>query len=489
MRSLFQAASLIAYVAIARGNDCTSPAELASQAFRRLFRPEEVPSTCFWNDDIAKPIVSQAKGRSFKDLFTLEGFQDALRAAPHPYWLRSKSDNFLRGSALLMTRTTKDTGRENHENDQSKNGPAVNMTEITSLFQDGWSIVLLAPHRFFTPIHALTSRLEQYFMMQLNTYIFITPPSKQAFDFHFDSVSAFVMQVEGTKKWTLIPPLVEAPVASMAAPTINLSDVPPELLAKAQTIVLNEGDVMLIPIGWSHLAENIGSVPSTHITITMDKITWSEILHGLGFSLSRERNETESFEQHATKGLPLPLRRTGPCFLHRLPDFALQRALTDVARQANLDVAEDVSNEKLSVWKGDFIAEVLNSMIPVNPDRVGFDHPASNLDHNTPLRVTSTVAARLTSKAHGGMRILKYSTSNTVERKAGMFNNYWLVSSEAAASLAKVLHVESNPTGKFTPGDIQGINNKRKMQLIDGLVVRGIVVPESQWCNTSRIVV
>lgn len=90
-----------------------------------------------------------------------------------------------------------------------------------------------------------------------------TPARKPGLLVHWDMGAVTAIQLAGTKKWYLWPPVVGLDEVC------NLRDVTSaEKKAKpAMTVTVGPGDVLFVPRGWLHRAETQGGEPSLHVSV------------------------------------------------------------------------------------------------------------------------------------------------------------------------------------------------------------------------------
>jgi ribosomal protein L16 Arg81 hydroxylase len=104
---------------------------------------------------------------------------------------------------------------------------------------------------------------------QVNAYL--SPPGAQGFDTHVDTHDVFVLQVAGTKQWTVYGPTVELPLRTSrfrpAAGTGSPLFVPE----------LRPGDAMYIPRGFPHHAASLDAT-SLHLTVGAHTMTWAALV-------------------------------------------------------------------------------------------------------------------------------------------------------------------------------------------------------------------
>ncbi|XP_034653058.1 bifunctional lysine-specific demethylase and histidyl-hydroxylase NO66 [Drosophila subobscura] len=129
-------------------------------------------------------------------------------------------------------------------------------------YRRGCSIRILNPSTYLEGLRQLCSKLQEYFHCLVGANVYLTPPESQGFAPHYDDIEAFVLQVEGKKRWRIYPPTKELPRVSSG----NLSQA--ELGEPLMDIVLHPGDVLYFPRGWIHQALTEKNSHSLHITLS-----------------------------------------------------------------------------------------------------------------------------------------------------------------------------------------------------------------------------
>lgn len=86
---------------------------------------------------------------------------------------------------------------------------------------------------------------------------YLTPAHSQGFDLHYDNHCAIVLQLHGSKKWTIFAPVDELPVERCTRPILLQ-----ELDAPLMETRLCAGDVLYIPRGYPHSAATAPATPS-----------------------------------------------------------------------------------------------------------------------------------------------------------------------------------------------------------------------------------
>lgn len=77
---------------------------------------------------------------------------------------------------------------------------------VWDFYMNKCSIRLLNPQTFVPNIHKLASELQEYFGCFVGCNAYLTPPNSQGFAPHYDDIEAFILQVEGKKRWKVYKP-------------------------------------------------------------------------------------------------------------------------------------------------------------------------------------------------------------------------------------------------------------------------------------------
>ncbi|MBB4807016.1 ribosomal protein L16 Arg81 hydroxylase [Chryseobacterium defluvii] len=101
---------------------------------------------------------------------------------------------------------------------------------------------------------------------------FLTPENSQGFSPHFDTHDVFVMQMSGSKEWHIGD--FEIELATRRQGFL----VSPEVMNSPHTIIsMFDNDILYLPRGMVHwaFAEHL---PSLHVTVDIDSVTYSDLL-------------------------------------------------------------------------------------------------------------------------------------------------------------------------------------------------------------------
>ena len=107
----------------------------------------------------------------------------------------------------------------------------------------------------------ISRELDIYYEGLTTANAFLTPPNSQGFPPHFDTHDVFIIQLVGTKKWSVYEQEIEDPLPNQ----IDYIDKNKSRAPILETI-LEEGDILYIPRGFIHEAKT-GIQASLHITM------------------------------------------------------------------------------------------------------------------------------------------------------------------------------------------------------------------------------
>jgi len=175
--------------------------------------------------------------------------------------------------------------------------------KILNLFVDGNTLVLQGLHRLWPPLIEFASALvtDLGHPVQINAYI--TPAQSQGFSAHYDVHDVFVLQIAGTKRWVIHPPVLTDPLRSQPwtdrrAEVSRAAEASPEIDA-----VLKPGDALYLPRGWLHSATAQGEV-SAHLTVGIHSLTRYTLVEAL--------LEQAAHDPALRTSLPLGIDPSGP---------------------------------------------------------------------------------------------------------------------------------------------------------------------------------
>lgn len=207
-------------------------------------------------------------GADLTGLFTLSDADDLLssRALRTPF-LRIAKD----GSVVPASSFTRSGGIGATIADQ------VDPDQVTGLLADGSTLVFQGLHRAWQPVQEFTTALVSDLGHAVQANAYLTPSNARGFAAHYDTHDVFVVQLAGTKHWTIHPPVFDIP-AGLDEWTQHRADVATAAEAEpAFNGALEPGDVMYLPRGWIHSA-TAGGTTSLHLTLGVHPYTERHVL-------------------------------------------------------------------------------------------------------------------------------------------------------------------------------------------------------------------
>jgi ribosomal protein L16 Arg81 hydroxylase len=166
----------------------------------------------------------------------------------------------------------KNASRSVTADDYTVAGGALDIARLYQLFQEGSTITLAYLDTVIPALTRLCRSLEEEFSCPFQTNIYMTPPRAQGAKPHYDTHDVFVLQVAGSKQWTIFGTPVESPL-----PNQDFDPELHELGAPTLEFELQAGDVAYIPRGVAHEARSTDTV-SLHITTGILRYTWADLL-------------------------------------------------------------------------------------------------------------------------------------------------------------------------------------------------------------------
>lgn len=144
--------------------------------------------------------------------------------------------------------------------------------KVMQLYAEGATIVLQGLHRIWPPLIAFAHRLGDELRQPVQVNAYLTPAGSQGFATHYDTHDVFVLQVDGTKRWRVHPPVLPDPLERQAfgghADEIAATAEGPAAL----DVILEPGDALYLPRAWLHSAEAQGR-RSLHLTLGVRALT------------------------------------------------------------------------------------------------------------------------------------------------------------------------------------------------------------------------
>lgn len=261
------------------------------------------------------PLLSRAAdpgrdGKSFDDLITVADVDELIsRRGLRTPFLRMAKD----GQLLPPHRYAGPGGAGATVPDQALD------ERVLAAYAGGATLVLQGLHRVWPPLGDFARRLGAELAHPVGINAYLTPPGSQGFATHYDTHDVFVLQVAGTKRWRVHPPVLTDPLPRQ--PWEGRTEEIRASAAGTATIdsVLEPGDALYLPRGWLHSAQAHDEL-SLHLTVGIFTVTRYALVEAL-LGLAADEPELR-------QSLPLGIDATDPDALRPELDETL-RAVTD----------------------------------------------------------------------------------------------------------------------------------------------------------------
>jgi mannose-6-phosphate isomerase-like protein (cupin superfamily) len=210
--------------------------------------------------------------------------------------------------------------------DYTIDGSALDVAKIYQLFEEGATLTLAFLDTVLPSLERFCREIEMELSMPLQANVYLTPPNEQGANVHYDTHDVFVLQVSGSKQWTIY----DAPLPLPLSGQVYDADVH-RPGAPTHEFELSAGDVVYIPRGWLHQARAT-STTSLHITAGVLRYTWTDLLLQL---VARVALEQPAFR----KALPVGFAHEG--FDRAAARETLQGLLLELRARADADAMLD----------------------------------------------------------------------------------------------------------------------------------------------------
>lgn len=220
---------------------------------------EPVPPEVFFKDYFEKkPLLIEGKDRArFGSLLSIEAIDRYLATSSpcHP-------DVFL-----------VDAARQLKPDDYAfPESGRIDLPRAYQLFNSGATISLGQLHERLPSLAALCRAMEHSFSHHFQTNIYLSPRNAQGFKTHYDSHDVLVLQIAGSKHWTLHDTPIELPLRGQGFdPEKHIPGEP------TREFTIRAGDVLYCPRGLCHAARATDDV-SLHITLGLIGKTWADVM-------------------------------------------------------------------------------------------------------------------------------------------------------------------------------------------------------------------
>ena len=133
--------------------------------------------------------------------------------------------------------------------DYTTDGSTLDVGKIYQLFEEGATLTLAFLDTVLPSLERFCREVEIELSMPLQANVYLTPPQEQGANVHYDTHDVFVLQVSGSKQWTIYDAPLPLPLSGQVYdPEVHRPGAP------THEFELDAGDVVYIPRGWLHQA-------------------------------------------------------------------------------------------------------------------------------------------------------------------------------------------------------------------------------------------
>ena len=219
--------------------------------------------------------------------------------------------------------------------------------EVARHFDDGATVIFNQLHKRVPTLARLCVALGRRFSSRVQTNVYLTPPDAQGFTPHWDTHDVFVLQISGTKRWSIYDTKVTLPLRGQRfQPGTPPGDVSDEF-------ELGPGSAIYLPRGLMHSARSTGQA-SLHVTLGLTAFTWAEFLVECvtAAALEEESLRRNLPRDFAREGFPAAERerlyREKLAFLQsRFDPQVVWRRLADEVLATDVPLFTDLFSERL----------------------------------------------------------------------------------------------------------------------------------------------
>lgn len=219
------------------------------------------PATFFRDYYEQKPLLIERKGPSKFDSLLSVDVIDRYLATTSPCY-----------PEVFLVDATREIEPDEYSYQNSEPAGQLDLPRFYQLHGAGATISVAHLHERVPQLAALCRAVEHTFSSHFQTNIYLSPPNAQGFKTHFDSHDVFVLQVSGSKIWTIYDTLIELPLHGQRfEPGKHVPGAP------TRELTLHEGDLFYCPRGLFHSARSTDEV-SLHITLGLIGKTWADVM-------------------------------------------------------------------------------------------------------------------------------------------------------------------------------------------------------------------
>ncbi|XP_075264800.1 ribosomal oxygenase 1-like, partial [Convolutriloba macropyga] len=360
---------------------------------------------------------------------------------------------------------------------------------IWDFYQTGCSIRLLNPQAFCQKVWEKLSYLQEYVGNFCGANVYLTPPGTQGFAPHWDDIEAFVIQLEGCKRWRVYKPTTVLP--DYSSHNLDGATLPEPII----DCVLKAGDLLYFPRGYIHQGNALADEHSLHITVSMfQKHSYSHLMSKALPNLveSAKRNSIVSRES-----LPLDfLNAVGSANIAKNDGSCAQRRDEIIGTMQNflremIEQVPSIVDQSADEFALKFIREslppclsneesnrtILTSGAKWNNESKTVIGVENIVDMDSQLRLVRRHCVRLVAEKDNKTFRLYFSVENT-----RVYHEVDLKSVEIRLTDAKNVKFLIKKYPKFcSANDLKFGDEEARLELMMGLYEKGILIAKTKF--------
>jgi hypothetical protein len=179
----------------------------------------------------------------------------------------------------------KDIPRQSFTTDTGRIDPV----QTSKLFAQGATVIFTQLQGRLPALGRLCADMEKLLSQRMQTNIYLTPADAQGFPPHWDTHDVFVLQISGTKHWSIYNTQIDLPLRGQSFERGEYTIGP-----VSQEFEIGPGDMVYVPRGVIHSARSTDQ-ESLHITVGMMGPNWTELLlQAVGIAATTDRSLRQS---------------------------------------------------------------------------------------------------------------------------------------------------------------------------------------------------
>jgi hypothetical protein len=310
---------------------------LENLSFASLIAPisEEEFQSHYWEQQPL--IVDRADPDYYGDLFTLRDLDEAVTRSP----------DYVKMSDAAVKMST------------SYIAPTVSGLEtILADMREGGTLVLDHLELREPKLGLICRLLAQELGHRFQTNLYLTPPHGKGSVPHWDNHDVFILQVLGSKRWT-----IEKQRRAFPGKGDKMGGAGREFRGELNSFTVKQGDLIYIPRGFIHAAE-CGTEPSLHITIGVVAFFLEDLLNAtLKAAIQRDERLRRALPMRFMNGGREGVIRSAATAFRQVDDEMFLGAVVDLYRDEIIKSFQlDVSGQIVDIFQpaplasGDIVA-------------------------------------------------------------------------------------------------------------------------------------